>query len=711
MNKRFEHFYTSVYKLFCVYLFQLLLFTCFRISFIVRLHNSDIFCMPADTARAFVRGFQFDTMVISYGLIVPFILYLTLLISSSDRYRIFLEKFVWAFCGLVISLFLLILFIDQYFYNYFQSHINILIFGLIDDDTKAVMTSVWSDYPILKIFLLWGAVLSLYAIFVNKLFKRGRFRLKVPVWVSITGSVAMLIIFVLAIRQSVSTFPLQPHDTAVSPSQAINFLTTNGVYALKTAFSERGKAENLEHAALDVVKELGYNNAAEAARDYFQGGDIPARLSDEAALGKLFSITPVSAFLEQNPPNIVFVFMESMSNYNMTFDSDKADLMGRLKPHFRSDIVFRNFVSSGNTTVQSLEFLITNSPVSLTQSRYRFKPLPTGTALPFKKSGYETTFITGGETNWRNIHELAPNQGFDKLLGKHDIYSEMANAQGNHWGAYDEHLFEYAFKRLSATNKAPQFMFIQTTTNHTPFDLPASYKPGKIELSADIKNRLLVDESLAIKNLNALQYSNNCLGAFLDKIKHSSLAKNTIVVATGDHNNLMLFDFDESSQADQRGVPLYVYVPERYQPDGSMDTSRFGSHKDIFPTLYHLALSDAKYFSIGNNLLEKGNQKLFFGMNLGSFTAFSAEAAAGYGSGGTLYKTENKRLKKDDNCSAARQLMKQARANYALSVFAIINSLKEPGEKPHIKKRNKKTLKTVRTDRRKGLQNQTSRPG
>src|SRR5690606_15963080 len=156
-----------------------------------------------------------------------------------------------------------------------------------------------------------------------------------------------------------------------------------------------------------------------------------------------------------------------------------------------------------------------------------------------------------------------------------DIYSEMANAQGNHWGAYDEHLFEYAFKRLSATNKAPQFMFIQTTTNHTPFDLPASYKPGKIELSADITNRLLVDESLAIKNLNALQYSNKCLGAFLDKIKHSSLAKNTIVVATGDHNNLMLFDFDESSQADQRGVPLYVYVPERYQPDGSMDTSRF----------------------------------------------------------------------------------------------------------------------------------------
>src|SRR5690606_14436344 len=110
------------------------------------------------------------------------------------------------------------------------------------------------------------------------------------------------------------------------------------------------------------------------------------------------------------------------------------------------------------------------------------------------------------------------------------IYSDIKNSEGNHWGAYDEHLFEYAFKKLSATNKAPQFMFIQTTSNHTPFDLPSTYKPANIALSTEVKKRLLVDESLAIKNLNCLQYSNDCLGAFLDRIKHSSLAKNTIVV-------------------------------------------------------------------------------------------------------------------------------------------------------------------------------------
>jgi len=664
--------------------------------------------MPADTAKAFFRGFQFDTMVISYGLIIPFSLFLTLLMSSSPRYRAFLEKFVWAFCGLSISLFLLILFIDQYFYNYFQSHINILIFGLIDDDTKAVMTSVWSDYPILKIFLLWSSILSAYAFYVKKLYKRKRFRLKAPMWANLAGALALLAIFFLGIRQSVSTFPLQSHDTAVSTSQSINFLTTNGVYALKTAFSERGKAENLQQSALDVVKELGYNNAAEAANDYFRKDELPANLSNEIAIEKLYSLTPENVYLEKNQPNVVFVFMESMSNYNMTFDSEQTNLMGRLKPHFKSDIVFRNFVSSGNTTIQSLEFLLTNSPISLTQSPYRFQPLPTGTAFPFKRSGYETTFITGGETSWRNIHELAPNQGFDKLLGKHDIYSDIKNSEGNHWGAYDEHLFEYAFKKLSATNKAPQFMFIQTTSNHTPFDLPSTYKPANIALSAEVKKRLLVDESLAIKNLNCLQYSNDCLGAFLDRIKHSSLAKNTIVVATGDHNNLMLFDFDESRQLDQRGVPLYMYVPERYQLRGSIDTSRYGSHKDIFPTIYHLALSDTRYFNIGNNLLDTGNKQFFFGMNLSSFTAFSPDAAASYGSIGVLCRADNKILRKDSDCRAAQQLLKHARASYALSVFATIKSLKQPGDNPQINKRNKKTLKTVRIHTRQRHLNQTT---
>ncbi len=52
-----------------------------------------------------------------------------------------------------------VLFVDQYYYNYFQTHISVIIFGLADDDSQTVMSSVWTDYPILRIALAWIAII------------------------------------------------------------------------------------------------------------------------------------------------------------------------------------------------------------------------------------------------------------------------------------------------------------------------------------------------------------------------------------------------------------------------------------------------------------------------------------------------------------------------------------------------------------------------
>ena len=150
---------------------------------------------------------------------------------------------------------------------------------------------------------------------------------------------------------------------------------------------------------------------------------------------------------------------------------------------------------------------------------------------------------------------------------------------------------------------------------------------------------------------------------------------------TGDHNNLMLFDFDEAHQLQQRGVPLYMYVPEKYKPQTTINTSRFASHKDIFPTIFNLALSNSRYFSIGNNLLDtssKDENTKYFGMNIGSFTSFSQEAAVNYSSTSAFYTWKNKInqvLGKVSKSTEAEKLLKRSRANYALSMFYILNQI------------------------------------
>ena len=690
MNQKFERFFNSVYTLFQIYLFQLVLFTAFRITFIIRLIKSDdFFNLPTETFNAIIRGSQFDTMIISYGLIIPFSVCLLKLVTSSKQVRKISRIFISWYCGISLALFVLVLFIDQYYYNYFQSHINVLIFGLMDDDTKAVMTSVWSDYPIIKILSAWFALLAIYVIYIKRLNKKRPFTVNIPIWLSTACSFAILLLFVLGIRESVGVFPLQSHDNLICKNRAINFLTINGVYALKTSFTEREKGDNLPSSILSNIHSLGYDNPAQAARDYFPKESLPNFLSDSAALQMLFHVTPKSPFLEKNKPNVVFIFMESMSNYNMNFDSKQMNLLGKLRKHFASDLLFRNFVSSGNATIQSLEYLLINTPVSLTQSKYRFSSFQSAVAFPFKKAGFENTFITGGESSWRNLNEFVPRQGFQFMAGKEEILSTVKNSEANHWGVYDEYLFDYAYQKLAAKSAKPKFMFIQTTSNHTPFELPDTYKPDQITLTKHVKENLQVTEDLASKNLNCYQYSNNCLGTFLDKIKNSPLAKNTIVVMTGDHNNLMLFSFDEAQQLQERGVPLYMYIPEKYKPVHPIDTTAFGSHKDIFPTLFNIALSNSRYYSIGNNLFDssKESRRNFYGLNIGSSTAFNKNASVNFAKEGVLYKMNDKKeLSLDESNLFAKNLLKQSRANNALSMYYILNEMKQASSNNKVSK-------------------------
>jgi phosphoglycerol transferase MdoB-like AlkP superfamily enzyme len=680
MIENFKELYNRLYILFQIYLYQLLIFTFFRVAFTIRLSDTgNFYQLPLDVGKAFIKGLQFDTAIILYGLVVPLLAYLLCSFIPLQKYKSFSSIFVSYFCGATTALFTLILFIDQYYYGYFQSHINVLIFGLIDDDTNAVMRSVWSDYPIIRILLTLSAILVGYGLLTKRIHKRSYYAFKFPIWAGILGCFIILFLFFIGMRQSLGTFPLQSHDGSVSKNKSINFLIINGVWALNSSFEERAKSLDFEESALNSIKALGYNNAIQAAQDYFPD-TRHSYLSDSSALETLFQITKENTLIEQNKPNVVFIFMESMSNYNMNFDSKELDLLGSLRKHFHSDLLFRNFVSSGNATIQSLEYLMINTPISVTQSKYRFFPFPSATALPFKEAGYENSFITGGETSWRNLNEFVPFQGFESIKGKQDILADNKDAESNHWGAYDEYLFDYAFKKLSAKSKKPQFIFLQTTTNHTPFDLPDHYNRKKLLLSNKIKKRLLVTEELALKNLSCFHYSNNCLGNFLDKIKSSPLSKNTIVVMTGDHNNLSLFDFNEAHQLQQRGVPLYIYIPDKFKPNYAVNTSVFGSHKDIFPTIYNLALSKIKYYSIGNNILEPANQKedKYFGINIGSNTSFSNYAAVNYSAPPILYKmNSNQELVLDAGSKSSQDLLKRSRSNYALSLFYILNSIKK----------------------------------
>jgi phosphoglycerol transferase MdoB-like AlkP superfamily enzyme len=116
-----------------------------------------------------------------------------------------------------------------------------------------------------------------------------------------------------------------------------------------------------------------------------------------------------------------------------------------------------------------------------------------------------------------------------------------------------------------------------------------------------------MDKEIVDQSLKAFQYANRQLGLFIEKIRNSSLGENTIIVITGDHNLHRGFKYSKNEEFLAHSVPLIFYIPKKYQPTKKINLNNFGSHKDIFPSIYNLSLSNAKYFNTGENLFNNND--------------------------------------------------------------------------------------------------------
>jgi phosphoglycerol transferase MdoB-like AlkP superfamily enzyme len=184
-----------------------------------------------------------------------------------------------------------------------------------------------------------------------------------------------------------------------------------------------------------------------------------------------------------------------------------------------------------------------------------------------------------------------------------ELHNFDARDLGNEWGIFDEYLYAFMEEQMRTATK-PQFFLVLTTSNHPPFEYPSSYKPLPLKISDERASRLSIGRNLATKRFLALQYANQKMGEFLTRLRKSSLADQVVVGLTGDHSYWIAKGVGLEQEFKRYAVPFFISLPKELQP-ANVDTSHFGSHEDIFPTLYHLTLSNQRYVGIGENLLSK----------------------------------------------------------------------------------------------------------
>jgi phosphoglycerol transferase MdoB-like AlkP superfamily enzyme len=128
--------------------------------------------------------------------------------------------------------------------------------------------------------------------------------------------------------------------------------------------------------------------------------------------------------------------------------------------------------------------------------------------------GYELKFWYGGDEDFTNMRSYLINGGF---LDRVNDHSFPVSQRLSKWGVHDHLLLDRAAQEITARESdKPTLDVILTLSSHEPFQVPATRR---------FENPYL----------NAIAYTDSCIGAFVDSLRHSPSWSNTLLVFVPDH--------------------------------------------------------------------------------------------------------------------------------------------------------------------------------
>ncbi|MCR5535916.1 MAG: LTA synthase family protein [Succinivibrio sp.] len=486
--------------------------------------------------------------------------------------------------------------VNYYYYQTYDRVIDVFIFAPFKEDPVAVLKTVVSDYPLFTgLFCILLAAVLYHFVFKTIIFLF-EYRVPVPRTPAKQYALGILLVavFFALIRGSFTTFPIRQINAQVSDDPLVNAAVPNGPIAFYWAYKWNREQGKLPAATIEQLRQA-YANAGLS----FEGDNFAQPLEFKTA---------ENAYLEEHHPDVVVALMESMSGHQLRLDDkEQRDLLGALRKYTEQDFFFNNFVSEGNGTSDSMMRLFVGVPdLNLPTTMQADKLYILNSLKPFKDKGYHTIFITGGQGSWRNLDSFLRMQGFDEVMEMSSVRALFPDATEGTWGIDDEFVFGTVLKRLKEQHDKPLLIFCLSITNHPPYRVPGEAQPKRIELNAEEKQRFNFEGAEEV--FATFRYANDQLGRMLDAIvADPQLAANTVVAYTGDHNRRGIgYNGYPTEELIGFEVPFGLHLPKGcLEAQGPLvyDQKRYGSHKDIMPTIASRVLSNATLHTLGCDLL------------------------------------------------------------------------------------------------------------
>lgn len=285
---------------------------------------------------------------------------------------------------------------------------------------------------------------------------------------------------------------------------------------------------------------------------------------------------------------MILFILESFSA-DVALDSVVAPNMARFA---KEGIYFSNFYANSFRTDRGLVSILSGYPAHPTVAIMKY-PQKTG-SLPtitrsLKDAGYgNLSLYYGGDADFANMRSY-----FVGACGIKDVVSDKdfpLSERLTKWGAPDEYVINRAYADLTTKEQSsPYFKTILTLSSHEPFDVPVT----KFEEPF----------------LNAVNYTDACLGSFVERFKASGQWDNTLIIFIADH--AMQSYPKEANNSD----PVRFHIPMVWiggAVKNPVVIPDYASQNDLAATLLSQLKVEHSDFKFSKDILNPDNRKFAF---------------------------------------------------------------------------------------------------
>jgi len=485
--------------------------------------------------KSFYIGLKFDMVVLGYLTLIPCLI---LFLFSENKF-LKIHKINLLFYSILCAISFIISTVDIIYFTSYKSHLNCAAFHWIGNP-KFVFDLLIQDKLFLIPLLISLLLLSYYFYYIIKLIRLKNSNQTVNSYIK----VFIIICLLITIRGRLDfKSPIRVGTAYFSNDALLNELGLNANFVLINSFLDKKKFESSNINLIDVHS---MNN-------------IIANEKNNGAFNTCINIKDEHDKSFKIAKNIVLILMESMGKSCLSA-STKLKTTPFLDSLKMKSTSFENFYSSGIhtfngifSTLYSIPSYSVLHPLKLINKKINSIP------LDLQNQGYYNIYFTTHDGQFDNVEGFLYKNGFNEIISD-DHYP--INELKTNLGVTDEYMFKYSIGKL-AKIKQPFFCTFMTSSNHTPFYIPPSFKK--------IFNN---------DRLNSIAYSDYSLREFFNEAKKHNWFKNTIFVLVADHGINDQENFPVS--LNYNDIPFFIFEPNSIK---NKTNTTLGSQIDVLPTV------------------------------------------------------------------------------------------------------------------------------